>query len=537
MRGCRRSGSARSDDARPPAFRGVLRFAPVAAIGCISVVPALAQAERWTLTPSVGVTETYNYYTGTGQPNNGFVTSLTAGLGFDGEGARLKLRGTVAATELLYSGQGETNSFAPSANIVANLEAIEKFFFVDATVYVSQTFISPFGAQPGNITTPTNNRYTSTSYSVSPYIKGNLGPDVTYFVRDDNGWTTSSSFGPSSLTTPGTYWNNLDAKIMGPGASRISWQAEYNAQYYDNGVATGTYSLQLARAIGSYRIDPQLDVSLRVGYEKDRFPQATTLGNSPQGPIYGVGAHWRPTDRTDLNGYWEEHYYGSNYSWQLTHRLPNVALSATFTRGLTSFPELALLIPSGVSVLQFLDLAFATRIPDPNERQQAIAQFLAQTGLPPTLVSPLNVYAASLTLQNTAVISGVWIGALNALGFSVFRLESQAISGQGSALPPALQFQSDYTQIGAGVNYTHRLSGLANLVANITYSRTTPNTTDQSVSNFRTNNFNTYLAVNKQFTPKTSGTVGVSYFVFEAPGSGAGRQNTLSIYATLTHTF
>ena len=489
------------------------------------------------MTSSAGITGTYNHYTGQDQPNDDFVTSLTAGVTFDGEGARLKVKGTVAGTELLYSGGSQTNSFAPSVAVTGHLEAIEKFFFVDAAAYVSQTFISPFGAQPGNLTTPTNNRYTQETYSVSPYIQGRLGPYVTYLVRDDNGWTTSSSFGGSSLTTPSTYWNNFDAQANYSPPGRLTWLLDYNRQYYDSGVPTGTYTLQLARAIGTYRIDPQLDVSARLGYEKDSFPQATTLGNNPQGPIYGVGVHWRPTDRTDVNGYWEEHYYGSNYSWSLTHRLPNVALSANFTRGLTSYPQLALLIPAGVSVAQFLDLAFTTRIPDPVERAQAVAQFLAQTGLPPTLSSPLNVYATSLTLQNTATFSAVWVGALNAVAFTLFRVESQAISGQGSPLPPAFQFGSDYTQAGAGVSCTHRLSGSSSLVASVTYSRTTPNTTDESVPSFRTDNFNASVALSKQFTPKTNGLVGVSYFTFETPGSGLGHQNTLSVYATLSHTF
>jgi uncharacterized protein (PEP-CTERM system associated) len=532
--GCCRSESAKGDD-RLSSVRWVSRRALVVAIGYFAVGPL--HAERWTATASADVSETYNHYTGEAQPNDDFVTSLTAGVTFDGEGARLRVKGTVAATEHLYTGQGQTNSFAPSVNVTGHLEAIEKFFFVDAGAFVTQTYVSPFGPQPGNITTPTNNRYTLETYNVSPYIQGRLGPEVTYSVRDDNAWTTSTSYGGSSVTTPTTYWNNFDAQANYSPPGRLDWVLDYNAQYYDPGTPAGTYVLQLARAIGTYRIDPQLDVSARIGYEKDRFPQVTTLGNSPQGPIYGVGAHWRPTDRTDLNGYWEEHYYGSNYSWALTHRLPNVALRANFTRGLTSYPQLALLIPAGVDVAQFLDLAFTTRIPDPVQRQQAIAQFLAQTGLPPTLSSPLNVYAQTLTLQNTATFYAVWVGALNAIGFSLFRVESTAISGQGSPLPPPFQFGSDYTQSGAGVNFSHQLSGRANFIANVTYSRTTPHTTDESVSSFNTNNFNATAAVTKQFSPKTSAAVGVSYFIFETPGSGIGRQNTLSIYGTLSHTF
>ena len=294
------------------------------------------------MSASAGATETYNHYSGGGQPSDGFVTSLTAALGFNGEGARLKINGTVSGTELLYAGQGQSNTFAPSANIAGHLEAIERFFFVDATANVSQTYLSPFGAQPGNLTVPTNNRYTSESYSVSPYIKGVLGSQVAYLVRDDNGWTTSQTFGDSSLKAPGTYWNNLDAEANSVAGGPAGWSVQYTRQNYDSGAGTGRNILQLGRAIASYRVDPQLDLSLRGGYESDRFSQESAIGTSTSGAFYGGGLHWRPTERTDLNGFWEHHFFGSSYSWQLTHRLPNVALSANFARGLNSFPQLAL---------------------------------------------------------------------------------------------------------------------------------------------------------------------------------------------------
>ena len=224
-----------------------------------------------------------------------------------------------------------------------------------------------------------------------------------------------------------------------------------------------------------------MTVSLRGGYESDKFPALSANDGSlfpssnTEGAIYGAGLNWRPTDRTSLNGYWEHQFFGSSYNWQLTHRLPNVALSANFTRGLSSFPQLALAIPAGITVAQFLDAAFTTRIPDPAQRAAAVAQFLAQTGLPPTLASPLNFYAQSITLQQTASLSAVWVGALNAVGFTLFNVQSEAISGTGSALPAAFQFGANNTQTGGGVNYSHRLSGFTNLVASVTYSTTKPN--------------------------------------------------------------
>ena len=137
------------------------------------------------------------------------------------------------------------------------------------------------------------------------------------------------------------------------------------------------------RLILPYQIDPQLQIAPRIGYEKDDFPF-----RSNQDIVYGIGGSWSPTDRTQVSGFWEHRFFGSSYSAQLSHRLPNAAISANFSRGLTSYPQLALAIPAGATVTQFLDAAFTTRIPDPAERAAAVQQFLATTGLPPTLDGP-----------------------------------------------------------------------------------------------------------------------------------------------------
>ncbi|HTS23448.1 MAG TPA: TIGR03016 family PEP-CTERM system-associated outer membrane protein [Casimicrobiaceae bacterium] len=494
-----------------------------------------AHATKWTTSASVDATETYNHYSGPGQPGDGAVTTLTGTLGFDGEGARAKLHGTLSATELLYAGQGQSNSFAPGASIFGEIEAVERFFFVDATANVTQTYVSPFGPQPGNITTPTANRYTSESYSVSPFIKGVLGSQVSYLVRDDNVWTTSQNYGDSTLKPPSSYWNNFDAEFNSVSSGPNGWSASYSRQYYDPGVGPGSYILQLLRAIESYRIDPQVDVSARVGYERDSFPADSAIGGTTEGAFYGAGLHWRPTDRTDLNGWWEHHYYGSAYYWTLSHRLPNVSLSASFSRGLTSYPQLALLIPAGVPVAQFLDAAFTTRIPDPAQRALAVQQFLAQSGLPPTLVSPLNVYAPTVTLQNSASASAVWVGGLNSLTLIVYRTESESVIQQ-SALPEPFTFGANTIQTGTGLGYSRRLSGVTNFVASLSYATTRPNGGDQPAANVRTTNYNATASLNTQFTPKTSGSVGVTYFLFDTENLD-GRQSTLGIYASVSHSF
>ena len=496
-------------------------------------MPGAAQAQRWQLSAEAGATATYNHYIGANQPDDGFVACLTASLAIrGGEGGRLKLNGTLGANQLLCIG-GQGNSFAPAVNLAANLEVIEKFFFIDATASASTSYVSPFGPQPANLTVETNNRQITQTYSVSPYIQGVIAPKISYSLRDDNVWTPSSSFGDSSVKAPTTYYNNLTGQ-MNSSTGYWGWSLDYSRQYYDNGLTGGPSTLQTAHAIGTYQVDPQLSLSLRSGYERDKFSEAPT----EQGIIYGAGMNWRPTERTSVNGFWEHHFFGSSYSAQLSHRLPNVALGANFSRGLSSFPQIAFQIPGGVTVAQFLDAAFTTRIPDPVERAQAVLQFLAQTGLPPILISPLNFYTAQISLQQTASVSAVWVGKLNSIGFTVFKTRSEAIAGTEAELPVGFQFATNNTQTGCGVNYSHRLSGFTNLVASATYARTTPNGSDDAANNARSNNFNSLIGLSTQFSPKTNGTVGLSYFTFDSPGSSnIGNQSTVSVYASISHTF
>ena len=240
MRGCRRSGPASVDTPRPAACRGASWGVVAAAIGWLAL-SGIAHAAPWTLSARAGATGTYNHHFGADQPNDGFVACLTGSLAIhSGEGGRLKLNGTLGATQFLCTG-GQGNNFAPAVNLAANLEVIEKFFFIDATASASTSFVSPFGPQPANLTVQTDNRYISQAYSVSPYIQGVIAPNISYLLRDDNVWTPSASYGDSSAKTPTTYYNNLNGQMSTVVGNGGGWTLQYQRQSYDNGTDTGTY--------------------------------------------------------------------------------------------------------------------------------------------------------------------------------------------------------------------------------------------------------------------------------------------------------
>jgi uncharacterized protein (PEP-CTERM system associated) len=518
----------------------------VVGLGCTAVaVPGLA--DNWKVSASASVTETYTTnvnFSPQSQAENDFATSLTGTIGIHGEGPRLKLDGSISATGIFYIDQSQNNSFAPNVNLHGTVEAIEKFFWVDATANINQTFLSPFGPQPTSLVNQTQNRYTQQTYTVSPYIKGLLGSNISYQVRDDNYWTIASNYGNNSTAVPNTYGNALTASIN-KDPNPVGWTLEYDRLYYDNGLGTvqvgdvatvgnGSFTSQQARLIVPWNVDPLIQIAPRVGYERNDFPL-----QSSSNTIYGIGGQWRPSDRTQLSGYWEHRFFGGSYQAQISHRLPNVAFTADFQRGITSYPQLALSIPAGASVSQFVDAAFTTRIPDPAERAIAVQQFLANSGLPAVLSTPVNFYGTSLTLQQSVNVQMVLIGKQNSVSFNVFHVISNAISAQGNVLPPALAFGQNNTQTGGGVSYSHPLWANTNFSANATYSRTEANSTTGPLQDTRSNNATATAGIGTSLGPKTSLTANVTYQWYNTPGSTQNTGNVSSFNAsvTLSHTF
>jgi uncharacterized protein (PEP-CTERM system associated) len=139
-------------------------------------------------------------------------------------------------------------------------------------------------------------------------------------------------------------------------------------------------------------------------------------------------------------------------------------------------------------------------------------------------------------VQNSQSISFVLIGVRNRMTFTVFNVDSTSVSGTGEALPPQLAFGRDNTQTGVGVGYSHSLAGFTSLGANASYSRTRSNNTD--ANNLRSNNGNVGVTLSTRFTPKTSGSAGITYSIFR-PVGGDSRDDsdTLNVFAAISHTF
>jgi uncharacterized protein (PEP-CTERM system associated) len=430
-------------------------------------MPAFAQS--WHIVPSVSVQETLTSNVNLSEAataKGDLVTQVTPQLTISERGPRTSLQGDIAAPALVYVRTGaENNQVYPSVNLIGSVEGIERFFFVEGAINVSQQFFTPFGAQPQSLANATQNRYTTATYRVTPYVQGVLPNNVKYELRNNNSWTNLSG---APIATNNSYTDEWKGRASSPLAP-FGWALDYDwtdVKFTDQRPTT----TQLVRATLRYQADPQLRFDLDGGYEDNQYPFVDY-----RGAIYGAGVQWNPTERTNVAGNWEHRFFGSSYLFNFDHRTPLSAINVQASRNTTSYPQQFLSIPATGNVPLLLNFLLQSRIPDPAQRLNAINQLLQSQGLPSVLDNPVNLYSQeTYLLENASVTLGL-LGARNNLFFTGFYAKTQPITGAGTPLPGYFSQGNNNTQTGASVAWTRNLTAMMTLNATCTVTRTVAN--------------------------------------------------------------
>ena len=453
--------------------------------GSASGVPAQQPGGRiqpWALSVALSETLTNNVnLTSSATAQGDLVSVITPQLEINEQGARTCLRGVIAAPAALYVKTGsENNKIYPSANLLGNADLWERVFFIDGAVVVSQQFLNPFGSQPADLSNATQNRYTSANYRVSPYAKGTTSNGIQYEVRNNNTWTNLSG---APISTNNAYYDEWLVKAASPVA-RVGWSFDYdwNNVKFNNQPPLIT---ELTRATVLYLVDPNVRVSADGGYEDNRYTFADY-----RDAIYGVGAQWHPTPRTNLIANWEHRFFGSSYLVGFDHHTPLSAVSAQFSRNITSYPQQFLTLPATSNVPLLLNLILFSRFPDPAQREQIVDAIISERGLPTSLSGPVNLYTQQIYLQESGNVTLGLLGARNVVLLLGYYLRTEAITGAGNTLPPGLAGLNDNTQKGVTLTWTHNLTPMLILTTTANYAQTNaiaPRTgkTDQGIVSVR----------------------------------------------------
>jgi len=473
-----------------------------ACVACIALAlaTACAQAQTVRFSGSIGVLETLTDNVNlapAGAEKSDLVSQITPSVSFDVKSAHAYLRGNVAFPILIYARTSENNTAYVSGDIVGSLEVIDRFFFIEAAAIASQQYVTPFGQTPQGLTNATDNRYTSVTYRVSPYIQGVTAGNIDYLLRMNAVWGNLNG-APLGLNSSNyTEWIGRLASPVAP----YGWAIDFNRTEVDF-ENQSPQIMQLARLRLIKEIDPQLQVSGSVGYEDNQFPLSDY-----RDVIYGIQGRWRPTERTDVVANWEHRFFGASYLVAFDHRTPASVWSLHASRNITTYTQQLGSLPAGGNVPLLLNDLLTTRIPDPALRQAAVNQLIADRGLPTVLTGPVNLYTQQVLLQEAANASIGLLGINNAVFLNAYYLKTQPITGSGATVPPDLSFGNNTTQRGVDLTWTHALTPFMNFAASTGASRTDNN----GGIAVQTESFYVRAGVNWKLSPLTSVTAGARY--------------------------
>jgi uncharacterized protein (PEP-CTERM system associated) len=496
--------------------------------GVLAAGAPLAHAQTWKITPSVSWESTFTDNVNlapSDQKRSDWINQISPALQFSWASAHTRAAGRVALPVLLYVKQSESNEVRPEVAVTATWEAIERFFFIDAAINVSQQFLSPFGATPNNLGNVTNNRYTAQNYTLSPYIRGRTGDGVEYELRDTSNWSNASQIETQGVGQSG--FSNEIRGFVGRSARPTGWSLEYDRTEvkFTNQDSEIT---EIARARALYGPDPTLQFSLIGGYENNRF-----AFTQEKGAVYGGGVSWHPSERTQLDATVEHRFFGAGYNVTFNHRWPLSAFSIHASRDTDSFPQQLANLPAGANVSSLLNSIFASRIPDAAARQSVVDDIIRNRALPGTLATPVVLFTEQITLLEQLSATYGILGARNGIFFTAYRSKDEPIGNRGDFVPPAVlqDINRNNTQVGASIAWTHQLMPTVTLGTDVNWSRTTSNESTSVI----TRDFTVNGLLSAALTALTTAYGGVRY-QDQNPNTGPGYKE-FAVFVGLTHRF
>lgn len=484
-----------------------------------------AYAAGWLFTPQIGVTETYSDNVSlapSGQQRSDFVTEIKPKIQIRGTGARVKLTLDYELQEILYARNSSRNRTQNALNGTGTVEAVEKFLFVDARAVISQQSISALGPQTFSNANITTNSTESRLFSISPYIRGVLGSFASYEVRH-NAVRTSADSG-AIATSHSNEWI-ARARNAVPLAS-FGWALDYSQRTVGFGNSSDS-ELESGKATLFYQFDPQFRASVNAGRENNNY-SLTTQSYSNQ----GFGFEWRPTPRTQVSAQRDRRFFGTGHNYRFSHRTPLSSWSLGYLRDIaTSADRLQVDVPSDFYTLLFNSPAYIALYPDPVERDQRVREALVLLGLPASAGNQA-LLANRIFLDRRLDASVALLGARNALTLSVYRSERSAVSGISSGVD-VFTNASTVRQRGLNLSWTHKLSAISslNFLASRIHSLGVGPSTQDSTQRLLN------LSLIHQFTPKTTGSLGLRKVQFDSQGGTTGSYDEKALTGTVSHTF
>lgn len=486
-------------------------FAPGILATTLYCLASSSNAATWTAETSVNsqVTVTNNSSLSPAGESD-VVAALSPTFSVRAEGGRLRLSGAAALSAVTYLDGTQASSVDPVGRFLARLEAIQDWLFIDGELSATRSLDNPLGPR---IDGPSSfNRTTQLTARVSPYIERSFPNDLRLLIRSDNAWTGTrggSESAPTEYSARHFLRFSLDPRPFG-------WALEAERRRDDrvDVGAEGASWYDLARLRLRYALGGQVAVGVRGGVERSKL-----FIDDQSASFAGAELTWRPTERTRLEGFWEDRSFGNASSIAFTHRSPFIAWDLRGSRDLTTFDDSAFSLPATGDLGALLDAALQTRIVDPIERARAVEEFIIRRGLPRSLPGAINLFSNQVVVRTSRSGTMTFIGTRSTLALSGYYQLDETPAGDVFGLPTG--DLTGLSQRGAALTYSRRLSSLLTAVVGATWTRTrngvgTFVTAVPTLSAAQSTQQTYRVQFDRQFSPRMTGFVGARYQFFSA---------------------
>jgi uncharacterized protein (PEP-CTERM system associated) len=506
---------------------GLKRLTIAVAAACLS--PAAFSATWFVETGVAGeliATNNSNFDTSITRESD-LIASVSPTIVLRGEGRRLRVSGAAALSMVTYVEGTQGSSFDPVGRFSANLEAIEDWLYVDAEVSATRSLENPLAPR---IEGPSSfNRTTDLTARISPYIERSFPNDLRLLVRSDNAWTDTRG-GPESV--PAEYSARHFLRFSRTPRP-FGWALEAERRRDDRldlGI-DDTVWYDLARIRLGYVIGGTFEFGLRGGYERSEL-----FVDDKTQTFAGVELSWRPSERTRLEGYWEDRSFGDAWNLTFDHRSPFVAWNWRSSRDLTTFDDAYFSIPATGDLTALLDAALQTRIVDPVERARAVEDFIARRGLPRSLPGPINVRSDQVVVRTSRTGTITFIGIRSTVALSGYYQRDETPTGDEFGIPTG--DLSDLRQYGATLAYNLRLSAVSSALASATWTKTRDEVGTSSApqaASAQSIQQTIRIQYDRQLASRTTGFIGARYQIYDADIIVDSRET--AVFAGLGHRF
>jgi uncharacterized protein (PEP-CTERM system associated) len=468
---------------------------------------------------SVGATLSNNANLSATNPRSEQRLEISPGVQLLANGPRVKGFVDYSLSALYYAQGTSGNGFRQALNANGTLNAWDNRAFIDVSGVISNQAVSAFSPTSGAL--GDTNRTQTSSFRLSPYLRGQLADTADYELRYSLETRNAQDNAQSDLTVQAlslALGSRMQGQTLGWSFSASSQEVDYSL-----GRATSTNNL---RAGLIAVITPQLRSTVYVGVESNDILTPTRQSYNTT----GLDVDWRPSNRSRAFVGLEKRYFGNAYNIALEHRTARTVWRLTDTRGVNDSPLQTGQASLG-SIFNLLDSLYASSTPDPIQRAQRINAELLNLGLPADAQVFQNFLTSSATVQRAQTLSLALVGQRSLVTFALTRSRSNRLQSLIN-LGDSFDSSSRIDQQGWSVNVGHRLTLISSLSASL-IRQTSEGSGIGLAQRNRSTSFG--LGYTTRLAPRTSGSLQLRHTQYDS--SAVNAFDETAITGLLTHRF